>query len=55
VEEEVDELGDLKVVNRDLWLVFGGDDQTLLFGFLAEPNAPRRYTVDATVGESCVY
>jgi hypothetical protein len=32
VEQEIDELGDLNVIDGDLWLVFTGSDQVLLLG-----------------------
>jgi hypothetical protein len=54
VQEQVDELGDLKVIDRDRWLVFGSNDQALLFHAFAELHAPCGNAVDAAVGESCI-
>ena len=54
MEEEVDELGDLKVIDCDRWLVLGGNDQVLLFRAFAELHVPCGNAVDAAVGESCI-
>ena len=54
MEEEVDELGDLKVIDGDRWLAFGGDDQALLFRSFAELHVPCGDAVDSAVGESCI-
>ena len=55
VEEQVDELGDLKVIDCDRWLVSGGNDQALLLRSFAELHVPCGNAVDAAVGESCIY
>ena len=55
MEEEIDELGDLKVVDSDRWLVLGGNDQVLLLGSFAELHVPCGYAVDAAAGENRVY
>jgi hypothetical protein len=36
VKKEVDELGDLKVIDYDRWLAFGSNDQALLLGSFAK-------------------
>ena len=47
MEEQVDELGDLDVVNGDVWLAFASDDQVLLSCSFAKVHAPRRYAEDS--------
>jgi hypothetical protein len=51
VEEEVDKLGDLKVIDCDRWLVLGGNDEVLLFRPRAELHAPRGNAVDVALDE----
>src|SRR5262249_39326483 len=50
VEQEIDELRDLDIVDRDLRLVPFCDDQVLLFGPL-HFWTPRGCAIDATAGE----
>jgi hypothetical protein len=54
MQEEVDELGDFKVIDCHCWLVFAGDDQAPLLRSFAKLDVPRRDAVDAAVGESCI-
>ena len=42
----MDELGDLQVIDCDLWLVLGGNDQALLHCSPAEFHAPCGDAVD---------
>jgi hypothetical protein len=46
VEEEVDELGDLKVIDCDRWLLRGGNDQALLLHAFVHLQVPSGNTVD---------
>ena len=50
MKQQIDELRDLNVVDRDLGFVLTCDDQVLLLGPI-QFQTPCGYTVDATAGE----
>ena len=49
MKEQVDELGDLKIIDCDCWLVFGGNDQALLDCSRAERHALPRHPYPAVI------
>ena len=55
MEKQIDELGDLDVVDGDLGFALAGDDQVLLFRTFAELHVPSGYAVDVAAGENGVF
>ncbi|HKM58732.1 MAG TPA: hypothetical protein VJX28_08290 [Chthoniobacterales bacterium] len=51
VEEQVDELGDLDVVDGDNWLTQISDDQVLLLCTFVHLYTPYRHAIDGAPGE----
>jgi hypothetical protein len=55
VKQQIDELCDLKVIGRDLWLSKGSNDEVVLLLALVQLHVPSGNAVDAASSQDRIY